>query len=110
MILPINEISDNPLHPYFKTEAGLSLKYQLKKMIFICKQVETLLEKQQKSQYHYFTSDEPQYTINALINNYSQLIEYYFSWIIFVHIGTIKHIKVEYKAIENDEIKIKEAI
>ncbi|HDO1325404.1 TPA: hypothetical protein P2R04_002385 [Aeromonas veronii] len=106
MILHPKEILDNNNHYQFKAEANASLEYQLEKLIFICEKMGNLLDAQEKSHFNYFTDKECQYAIDSIIHNYSILIEYYYSWVIYSHIGTIKHKKLTYKPIKNidDEI------
>ncbi|MCS4309585.1 hypothetical protein M2404_003962 [Rheinheimera pacifica] len=110
MILPPREILNNDTHYYFKTEANLSLEHQLKKIIFICKKLEVLLDEQEQSPYWYLAKPEDLYLVESLISNYSILIEYYYSWIIFSFIGTVKHSKSTYKPIQRCESEINNAI
>ncbi|TOQ49612.1 hypothetical protein CGG93_25480, partial [Vibrio parahaemolyticus] len=68
-------------------EAELSLKYQLSKIVFFCKQLEDLLDMERNT--FYIKNEEYQFYLDSVINNYSILIEYYHSWVILSAIGTI---------------------
>lgn len=106
MILPPREILNNDEHYQFKCEANQSIEYQLEKLIFLSGKLGDFLDTQEKIDYHYFTDKEYKYAIDSIIHNYSTLIEYYYSWVIYSHIGTIKHKKLTYKPIKNIDEEI----
>ncbi|WP_039918754.1 hypothetical protein [Cellvibrio mixtus] len=110
MILPLQEIQNPELHYSSRADLGLSLEYQLGKILFICKKIESFLYKQKRSLYFYSTDCEDDYLIDSLVNNYSSLIEYYYSWVIFSYIGTIEHKKTTYTPIKNIDSEIEKEI
>lgn len=110
MLLPYKEILDNNEHYQFKCEADRSLEYQLEKLIFLSGKLGGFLDAQERSNFHYFTDIEHEYAIDSIIHNYSILIEYYYSWIIYSYIGTIKHKQLTYKPIKNIDEEINSRI
>jgi hypothetical protein len=97
MILPPKEANQSHTQVQFKGDADISLKYQLEKILHICKNVEGFLDKQAISE-KWTVDVESIYAVESLISNYSILIEYYYSWIVYSYIGTITHArKIEYK-------------
>lgn len=106
MILPPIEILNNNEHYQFKCEVNQSIVYQIEKLIFLSGKLGDFLDKQEESDYHYFTDKEYNYAIDSVIHNYSTLVEYYYSWVIYSHIGTIRHKKLTYKPIKNIDEEI----
>jgi len=103
MILPAREANHSATHVAYKAEADSSLKYQLEKLLHICKKLEYSLERQSESPKMTF-STEAMYSVDALISNFPVLIEYYYSWIVYSYIGTVSHEKkLEYKPIKATE-------
>lgn len=102
MLIPPNEILDNPFHYHFKAEIDIALLHQIKKLCFFCKKLEAILDKNRLT--HYIAEEESSYYVESIINNHSTLIEYYYSWIIISLIGTISPSeKIIYKPITEIE-------
>ncbi|ELD1799441.1 hypothetical protein [Vibrio fluvialis] len=104
MILPPKECLRSEKLSVISVEAELSLKYQLSKIVFFCKQLEDLLDMERNT--FYIKNEEYQFYLDSVINNYSILIEYYHSWVILSAIGTIHtENKISYKAIKKNELE-----
>ncbi|TDQ36704.1 hypothetical protein DFQ45_11185 [Thiopseudomonas denitrificans] len=102
MLLPIKEISNCEAHHQFVASYNSSLMYQLQKVLYLTKEVETYLDIQSNSSRWYIDDPRLSYSLDNLINNLSVLTEYYHGWIIFCHIGTTVHKKVKYTLVKND--------
>ncbi|WP_312593945.1 hypothetical protein [Comamonas terrigena] len=103
MILPPNEIINDPEHSQIKENSKISLDYQIEKVLYLINEVENGLDKQAQSLYWYIKDKTTLYNVDSLIHNLSILIEYYHAWVVFSYIGTITHKKTSYSALKNDD-------
>ncbi|HEX8595700.1 MAG TPA: hypothetical protein VF682_20855 [Pseudomonas sp.] len=102
MLIPVKEIWNNTEHGLFKASSSHALTYQLEKVLFLTRQVESALDEKENDLRWYFTNNEFFYQLDGLINSLSTLAEYYHSWVIFSHIGTNTHKKTRYVPLRRD--------
>ncbi|WP_460418837.1 hypothetical protein [Pseudomonas sp. microsymbiont 2] len=103
MKIPISEILDNDNHYHFKSNCELSLEHQLRKVLHYLEAVGKRLDEEQNSPYMYVRDPVFIYDIDALVHGSCVLMEYYYGWILYSHIGTTKHKKAIYKPRERDD-------
>lgn len=103
MLIPISEIENSGDHYAFKANCEIALNYQLEKVLFLTKKMESHLETQANSPKFYIEGNIFSYSLDSLINSLSTLTEYYHSWVIFSYIGTFEHKKTKYLPLKKDE-------
>ncbi|WP_146114610.1 hypothetical protein [Pseudomonas sp. MYb185] len=104
MILSIRERKNIKETYEIVGEANSSIRYQIKKIKHLCKEIETELDKPRNT--FYINSISFDYSIDFLINGFSVLIEYYHTWVLQQRIGLLyPKVKISYKAIKKNDIK-----
>lgn len=71
-----------------KVDSESSLEYQLEKVMYFSSKVDSIVVKGRDT--YYIGEPEYQYNLDSLINNFSTLIEYFYSYVAYSIIGTIK--------------------
>lgn len=103
MLLPYREISHQMGGAEFRVEVQGSLEYQMKKTLYVCHELELLLDKESESNFHYNTNERVDYFFDFLVGNFSILMEYYYTWVVFCGIGTNKIKKIQFKTLGDKE-------
>lgn len=68
------------------------LKYQIKKVLYICEQLGLLLDRQYENKFFYHEDERLIYFLEFLTGDLERLINFYYKWVVFCGLGFEEHV------------------